>query len=82
MTETLSLGLTLLPEQNTDELLVPWQVAALVRVVGPEPGLLCDALAVPDLLSGPTPRHPERPVAAHGRRRDRGETACWPGRGD
>ncbi|HKM54672.1 MAG TPA: putative maltokinase, partial [Isosphaeraceae bacterium] len=56
MTETLSLGLTLLPEQNTDELLVPWQVAALARVAGPEPGLLCDALAVPaccrDLLGG------------------------------
>ena len=54
--ETLSLGLTLLPEQNTDELLVPWQVAALARVAGPEPGLLCDALAVPaccrDLLRG------------------------------
>jgi len=56
MTETLSLGLTLLPEQNTDELLVPWQVAALARVVDPEPGLLCDALAVRacclDLLRG------------------------------
>ena len=55
-TETLSLGLTLLPEQNTDELLVPWQVAALARIVDPEPGLLCDALAVPaccrDLLRG------------------------------
>ncbi|MBV8312000.1 MAG: putative maltokinase, partial [Planctomycetaceae bacterium] len=56
MTETLSLGLTLLPEQNSDELLVPWQVAALARVAGPEPGLLCDALAVRacclDLLRG------------------------------
>jgi len=56
MTETLSLGLTLLPEQNTDELLVPWQVAALARVVDPQPGLLCDALAVRtccrDLLRG------------------------------
>ncbi len=54
--ETLSLGLTLLPEENTDELLVPWQVAALARIAEPEPGLLCDALAVPaccrDLLRG------------------------------
>jgi maltose alpha-D-glucosyltransferase/alpha-amylase len=54
--EVLSLGLTLLPEQRVDELLVPWQAAALARVVEPEPGLLCDALCVPaccrDLLRG------------------------------
>ncbi len=48
MTETLSLSLTLLPDQNTKALLVPWQVAAVASVVDPEPGLLCDALAVPD----------------------------------
>ncbi len=46
--ETLSLGLTLLPEEKRDELLVPWQVAALARVVDPEPGLLCDVLTVPE----------------------------------
>ncbi len=54
--ETLSLSLTLLPEEQIGDLLVPWQSAALARVGDPQPGLLCDALAVPsccrDLLRG------------------------------
>ena len=41
-----------MPEQNLDELLVPWQAAALARVAQPEPGLLCDALAVPACCRG------------------------------
>ena len=48
-TETISLGLTLSCRRpSADQLLVPWQLAAFARISGPEPGLLCDALAVPD----------------------------------
>jgi maltose alpha-D-glucosyltransferase/alpha-amylase len=46
LAETLSLGLVFLPADDLDELLVSPEVAALARVAGPKPGLVCDALAV------------------------------------
>ncbi|MGO9596758.1 MAG: maltose alpha-D-glucosyltransferase [Isosphaeraceae bacterium] len=50
--ETLSLGLVALPQQDADSLLLPWRNCALARLHDGEPGLLCDALAVPGCARG------------------------------
>jgi maltose alpha-D-glucosyltransferase/alpha-amylase len=49
---TLSLGLSFVPDDRIEELLAPASFVALARVAGPEPGLLCDALAVPACCRG------------------------------
>ncbi len=46
-TETVLLPLTLVPEGETTRLLESVRDAGLARVVGPQPGVLCDALATP-----------------------------------
>ena len=45
--ETISLPLTFVPADQIDELLVPREAAWFAGIPGPEPGALCDALAVP-----------------------------------
>jgi maltose alpha-D-glucosyltransferase / alpha-amylase len=45
--EMLSLGLVFVPDGEVDQLLVPAELAAVARLSAPEPGFLCDALAVP-----------------------------------
>jgi maltose alpha-D-glucosyltransferase/alpha-amylase len=45
--ETLVLPVTFVPEEQLDELLLPVEVAGLVRLAGPEAGVLCQALSVP-----------------------------------
>jgi maltose alpha-D-glucosyltransferase/alpha-amylase len=45
--QELSLGLTFVSDDQSEQLLAPRSIAALARITGPEPGLLCDALAVP-----------------------------------
>jgi maltose alpha-D-glucosyltransferase/alpha-amylase len=51
-TETVSLGLTFLAEDQTAQLLAPLGTAGFARISGPEPGVLCDALAVPACCRG------------------------------
>jgi maltose alpha-D-glucosyltransferase/alpha-amylase len=51
-TEDISLGLTFVPEDQSEQLLAPLSMAALGRITGPEPGLLCDPLAVPACCRG------------------------------
>ena len=70
--EVLSLGLTFVPESHADQLLVPLEEVGLARILEPEPGYLCDVLAVPDrclgilrgILSGRTQSLEEGEVAA------------------
>jgi maltose alpha-D-glucosyltransferase/alpha-amylase len=50
--ETISLGLTFVPDDQLDQLLMPPDKAVFARVNAPEPGLLCDAMAVPDCCRG------------------------------
>jgi maltose alpha-D-glucosyltransferase / alpha-amylase len=50
--ETVSLGLALVPEDQLDQLLVPPEMAGFARISGREPGMLCDALAVPACCRG------------------------------
>jgi maltose alpha-D-glucosyltransferase/alpha-amylase len=50
--ETISLLLAFVPEETTEELLAPQETAAFARISGPEPGVLCDALAVPGCCRG------------------------------
>src|SRR5262249_54190110 len=45
--EIVSLPLTFVPADHIDELLVPREAAWFAGISGPEPGALCDALAVP-----------------------------------
>jgi maltose alpha-D-glucosyltransferase/alpha-amylase len=49
---TVSLGLSFVPNDRIMELMMPASTVALARVAGPESGLLCDALAVPDCCRG------------------------------
>jgi maltose alpha-D-glucosyltransferase/alpha-amylase len=46
--ETVLLPLAFIPEDQAGRLLEPVERAAVVRVGGPSPGLLCDALTVPE----------------------------------
>ena len=48
MPETMVLSLALIPEDQTDKLLLPIGMAGLVRVRGSKPGVVCDAMAVPE----------------------------------
>jgi maltose alpha-D-glucosyltransferase / alpha-amylase len=50
--ETISLALTFVPEAQLSELLTPLEKAGLARLSTPEPGVLCDALAVPSCCQG------------------------------
>jgi maltose alpha-D-glucosyltransferase/alpha-amylase len=52
ITERFFLGLTFVPEEQLQELLVPLPEAGLARILAPEPGVLCDALAVPACCRG------------------------------
>ncbi|MGE3819714.1 MAG: alpha-glucosidase C-terminal domain-containing protein, partial [Isosphaeraceae bacterium] len=45
--QTISLGLTFVPERQSDPLLTPPKVSGFAAISGPEPGVLHDALAVP-----------------------------------
>ncbi|MBS0261037.1 MAG: maltose alpha-D-glucosyltransferase [Planctomycetes bacterium] len=47
--ETISMAMTFVPEAALGQLLMPVEFAGLARVAGPESGLLCDALALPDV---------------------------------
>ena len=70
--EVVSLGLTFVPESHADQLMVPLEEVGLARILEPEPGYLCDVLAVPDrclgilrgILSGRTQSLEEGEVAA------------------
>jgi maltose alpha-D-glucosyltransferase / alpha-amylase len=46
--ETILVPLTLVPDDGLDQLLMPLAFAGFARVSGPEAGVLCNALAVPD----------------------------------
>ena len=46
-TEDVSIGLTFVADEQAEQLLAPRSMAAFGRMSGDEPGLLCDALAVP-----------------------------------
>jgi maltose alpha-D-glucosyltransferase/alpha-amylase len=46
--ETNSLSLTFVPEGEIGQLLMPVEIAGLAKIAGPEPGILCDAIAVPE----------------------------------
>ena len=48
MPETMALPLTLIPEEQTDRLLLPLGMVGLVRARGSKPGVVCDAMAVPE----------------------------------
>jgi maltose alpha-D-glucosyltransferase/alpha-amylase len=50
--EVISLGLTFVPESQSDQLLVPLAQAGFARLSDPEPGYLCEALAVPECDRG------------------------------
>jgi maltose alpha-D-glucosyltransferase/alpha-amylase len=50
--ETISLVLAFVPEDQVEQLLVPPEVAGFAGIPGTEPGLLCDALAVPACCQG------------------------------
>jgi maltose alpha-D-glucosyltransferase/alpha-amylase len=52
LSETVSLGLAFVPEDQTDQLLAPLGIAGFARISGPEPGVLCDALTVPACCRG------------------------------
>ena len=52
ISETISLVLAFVPEDQIEQLLVPPEIAGFARVSGPEPGVLCDALAVPACCRG------------------------------
>jgi maltose alpha-D-glucosyltransferase/alpha-amylase len=45
--ETVSLGLTFVPDGELEQLLLPVETVGLARISSPESGVLCDALAVP-----------------------------------
>ena len=51
-TEDLSMGLTFVADDQTEQLLAPRSMSAFGRIGGAEPGLLCDALAVPACCRG------------------------------
>src|SRR5262249_18515443 len=46
--EPLGLPVTFVPEEQLDGLLLPVEIAGLARLAGPDAGVLCQALAVPD----------------------------------
>ncbi len=46
ISQAVSMGLTFVPESELEHLLVPLESAGFARVSGPQPGALCDALAV------------------------------------
>ena len=50
--ETISLVLAFVSADQIEQLLVPQEFAGFARVSGPEPGVLCDALAVPACCRG------------------------------
>jgi maltose alpha-D-glucosyltransferase/alpha-amylase len=50
--ETISLVLAFVAEDQIEQLLVPREIAGFARISGPEPGVLCDALAVPACCRG------------------------------
>ncbi len=52
MSETVSLALAFVPAEDQEELLAPPDAIAFASVSGPEPGLICDALAVPRSCHG------------------------------
>ena len=52
ISETISLVLAFVLEDQIEQLLVPQESAGFARVLGPEPGVLCDALAVPACCQG------------------------------
>jgi maltose alpha-D-glucosyltransferase/alpha-amylase len=45
--ETICLGLTFVADDQLDSLLLPREMAGFARILAPQPGVLCDALAVP-----------------------------------
>ena len=52
LSETISLGLTLVPEEQLLDLLLPLEKVGFARVSAPDRGVLCDALAVPACCRG------------------------------
>ncbi|MGC8642108.1 MAG: maltose alpha-D-glucosyltransferase [Isosphaeraceae bacterium] len=52
LSETISLGLAFIPDDQVDELLLPREMASFARISAPESGVLCDALAVPACCEG------------------------------
>ncbi len=50
--ETISMGLTFVPEGELEHLLEPLSRAGFARIAGETPGVLCDALAVPACCRG------------------------------
>jgi len=52
LAETISLGLALVPEDRIGELLMPLEMAGFARVAAPSPGVLCNALTVPECCRG------------------------------
>jgi maltose alpha-D-glucosyltransferase/alpha-amylase len=52
ISETISLALAFVPEEQLDQLLSPREMAGFARISAPERGWLCDALAVPACCQG------------------------------
>ena len=50
--QTISLGLTFVPEGELEQLLEPLHLAGFAQIPGSEPGVICDALAVPACCRG------------------------------
>ncbi len=52
ITETVSMGLAFVLESELEHLLAPLETTGFSRILGPEPGALCDALTVPACCRG------------------------------